>query len=160
MKIRSLFYYLTAAIIFTGTAHAEYAVTTLDIKDARVLIAKGINSATSNKIGVCFAVVDPSGNLIAFERMDRAPYSCIDAAIAKARTAAMFRVKTSLNMQLVNGGEPAIATSPNMVPLGGGVPIINNDVVVGAVGVSGATNQMEVKVAEAMAAEYAPLPER
>lgn len=159
MKIRSLFCCLLAVAALSGKAHAEYAINTLDLNDAHGLIEKGMKAAETNKIAVCFAVVDHSGNLIAFERMDHAPYSCVEAAIAKARTAALYRVKTSLDMQLVNGNEPAIAALPNMMPIGGGVPVVNNSIVVGAVGVSGASNQMEIKVAEAMVAGYAPVPE-
>jgi len=92
--------------------------------------------------------------------MDRAPFSCVDAAIAKARSAALYRVKTSVNMQRVNGDEQAIANLPHMMPLGGGVPVVNNDIVVGAVGVSGATNAMEVKIAEAMVAGYGVMPQK
>lgn len=147
-----------AATLFSTAAMAEYATSTLALEDARGLIAKGQTAAEGLKINVCMAVVDPSGTLIAFDRMDHAPYGCVEAAIAKARAAALFRVKTSVNMQRVNGDEPAIATLPQMVPLGGGVPVMNNDAVVGAVGVSGATNPMEVKIAETMAGGYGVQP--
>lgn len=146
------------ASIFSSAAIAEYTTSMLSLDDARSLIAKGHTSADTLKVNVCMAVVDPSGSLITFDRMDRAPYGCVDAAIAKAKSAALFRVKTSVNMQRVNGDEPAIANTPHMVPLGGGVPVTNNDVVVGAVGVSGATNAMEVKIAEAMVAGYGVVP--
>ncbi|WP_297326297.1 heme-binding protein [uncultured Bartonella sp.] len=144
----------------SSAAIAEYTTSILSLDDARSLIAKGRTSADTLKVNVCMAVVDPSGSLITFDRMDRAPYGCVDAAIAKAKSAALFRVKTSVNMQRVNGDEPAIASTPHMVPLGGGVPVSNNDIVVGAVGVSGATNAMEVKIAEAMVAGYGVIPEK
>lgn len=143
------------SVISTPTvALAEYTVSTLDLSDARALITKGETTATTLKVNVCLAVVDPSGILISFDRMDKAPIGCIDAAIAKARAAALYRLKTSVNMQRVNNDNPALATSPQIAPLGGGVPVSHGDQMVGAVGVSGATNEIEVKIAEKMAAGY------
>lgn len=156
--LKKLFCLALVVPVLSSVAIAEYTTSMLSLDDARALITKGHASADSLKVNVCMAVVDPSGSLIAFDRMDRAPYGCVDAAIAKAKSAALFRVKTSVNMQRVNGDEPAIASIPHMVPVGGGVPVTNNDIVVGAVGVSGATNAMEVKIAEAMVAGYGVIP--
>lgn len=140
------------------SAKAEYTYTTLSLTDAAGLIEKGKSVAKDLKVNACIAIVDPSGILIAFERMDHAPLGCVEAAIAKARAAALFRIKTSLNQQRVNGDEPAVATLPQMLPLGGGVPVVNNEVVVGAVGVSGAINPVEIRIAEAMVAGYSAIP--
>ncbi len=158
--IKKVMVMVAAASMFATSAMAEYAVSVLALNDARTLINKGQTSAENLKVNVCMAVVDATGTLIAFDRMDRAPFSCVDAAIAKARSAALYRVKTSVNMQRVNGDEQAIANLPHMMPLGGGVPVVNNDIVVGAVGVSGATNAMEVKIAEAMVAGYGVMPQK
>lgn len=158
--MRKVIVVAAVASLCATTAFAEYTIKVLALSDARGLISKGHTTAETLKVNVCMAVVDPSGTLVAFDRMDRAPYGCVDAAIAKAKSAALFRVKTAVNMQRVNGDEPAIANLPHMMPLGGGVPIINNDAVVGAVGVSGATNAMEVKIAEAMVAAYGATPEK
>lgn len=158
--LKKILFLSVIASLWSATAIAEYTISTLSLDDARGLIAKGFTTAETLKVNVCMAVVDPSGSLITFDRMDRAPFGCVDAAIAKAKSAALFRVKTSVNMQRVNGDEPAIAKLPHMLPLGGGVPVTNNDIVVGAVGVSGATNAMEVKIAEAMVAGYGVIPEK
>ena len=135
-------------------ALAEYSISTLDINDAKGMIDTGANAAVEAKANVCIAVVDPSGMLIAFQRMDKAPFSCIDVAIAKAKAAALYRIKTSVNMDRVNGSEPAIAALPNLTPIGGGVPVLNNDTVVGAVGVSGSIRNVEIQIAENIANSY------
>ncbi|EJF90635.1 GlcG/HbpS family heme-binding protein [Bartonella tamiae] len=157
--IKKLLILSAILMIFSHNAFAEYAVQTLALEDARNLIDTGQKNAKVQKVNICIAVVDPSGNLIAFERMDHARYGCIETAVAKARAAALYRIKTSVNMQRVNGNEAAVGYLPHMMPLGGGVPIISKNVMVGAVGVSGATNPAEVKLAEQMASSYVATPD-
>ncbi|UXN04561.1 GlcG/HbpS family heme-binding protein [Bartonella sp. HY406] len=145
---------LSCLIALPLPAIAEYSISNLDINDAKNMINTGASAAAEAKANICIAVVDTSGMLIAFQRMDKAPLSCIDAAIAKAKSAALYRIKTSVNMDRVNSAEPAIATLPNLVPVGGGVPVLNNDIVVGAVGVSGAIRNVEIQIAEKIANTY------
>lgn len=145
---------ISCLIASPAVAFAEYSIASLDVNDAKNLIDIGTNSAAEAKTNVCIAVVDPAGLLIAFQRMDKAPLSCIDNAIAKAKAAALYRIKTSINMDRANSNEPSITALPNLIPAGGGVPIVNNDVVVGAVGVSGAIGNIEIKIAEKMSNLY------
>jgi len=135
-------------------SHASSSQTILTQADSDQVIAAGESAARILKAPVCIAVVDQSGLLLAFKRMDDAPPGCIEASIAKARAAALYRTATLALMQRVNGQEPAMATLPGMVPLGGGTPIHDTGKVVGAVGVSGSINPNEVKISEEAAAGY------
>lgn len=134
--------------------HASSSQTILTQADSAQVMAAGESAARSLNAPVCIAVVDQSGLLLAFKRMDDAPPGCIEASIAKARAAALYRTATLALMQRVNGQEPAMATLPGMVPLGGGTPIHDTGKVIGAVGVSGSINPNEVKIAEQAAAGY------
>lgn len=116
---------------------------------AAAALASAEKTADELNAKVCIAVVDAGGMLKAFKRMDGAAPGCVDSAIAKARAAAIYRIPTLAFMNRVNHGEPAIATLPGMVPLGGGVPAKANDIWVGAVGAAGSANPNEVKIATA-----------
>ena len=88
------------------------------------------------------AVVDEAGSLVAFARMDGAPRFSADFAAAKARTSAAFSVPTS-NLEELYKDRPAFAHSfvaqGNYFLGRGGIPIFRESVLVGAIGVSGAT---------------------
>jgi glc operon protein GlcG len=94
-------------------------------------------------------VVDPAGELIAFLRMDGAPYSSVDIARGKARTAARFRRPTRGLDSALTAGRFAILAFEGVTPVEGGVPIVLNGETVGAVGVSGATSAQDAQVAQA-----------
>lgn len=155
-----LFYALCASItlavsFFPAISHAASQLATLDLADAEALIEKGKALALESKVPICIAVVDTNGSLIAFERMDNAPISCIDGAIAKAHAAAIYRLKTSIVMRQVNSDGTAVADLPGMLAVGGGAPVQDDQKsVLGAVGVSGAINQIETKIAESVASTY------
>lgn len=105
---------------------------------------------------VSIAVVDPAGELLAFVRLDGAPYSSIDVARAKARTAARFRRPTRLLDSALTAGRTAILALDGATPIEGGVPIVVDGQVVGAVGVSGVTSAQDAQVAQAGAAAVRP----
>lgn len=98
-----------------------------------------------------FAVVDPAGNLVYFEKMDSAPTSSADIAIGKAWTAATFKRPSKLYFDLMEAGHSYFATlHPRLTASAGGVPIIIDGKVAGAIGVSGgATGLMDMGAAQA-----------
>ncbi|WP_414057457.1 GlcG/HbpS family heme-binding protein [Pantoea dispersa] len=136
------------AALWTVTASATQTQTILDADDAQRMIARAEKQAQSLKAQVCIAVLDRAGQLLAFKRMDNAPPGCIDSSIKKGSAAALYRTSTDKYMARANGAEPAIATLPNIVPLGGGATVTINGEVVGAVGVSGAANPAEIAIAD------------
>jgi glc operon protein GlcG len=121
---------------------------TLSIVAANKIIAGALEEAKNNNWLVNIAIVDESGNLLSFQRMDGALIGSVDVAIGKARTASIFRRPTKV-LEEAAKTRPAIVTLPNSVLLQGGVPIVVYGQTVGAVGVSGVTSQQDEQIAEA-----------
>lgn len=120
---------------------------------------KAIDAATAKAVEIGqpmnIAIVDDGGHLVAFVRMDGAIKASIDISIRKARTSILMNVPTSALMPLVQPGAELYGleqTAGGMVIFGGGIPLTNGDVVIGAIGVSAGTVDQDVAVAEAGAA--------
>ena len=92
---------------------------------------------------VAVAVVDPGGVLVYFERMDGTQTASVDIAIGKARTAAGFKRSTRLFEDGIVAGRLQNLGLPGALPIDGGVPLIEDGRIVGAVGVSGATPEQD-----------------
>jgi glc operon protein GlcG len=115
---------------------------------ARILAAARAEAQQHNW-AVSIAVVDDGGHPLALERLDGcAP---IGAYIAgeKARSAAIGRRETKGYEDMVNGGRSAFLSAPLLTSLEGGVPLIVDGQVIGAVGVSGVKAEQDAQVAKA-----------
>jgi glc operon protein GlcG len=111
------------------------AVTTDQAKKA---VAAAIAAAKKTPYFYAFAVVDPTGSLVYFEKMENAPYASTNIAMAKARTAASFKLPTKVWFDRMETGHPYVATlEPGLVAAAGGIPLMVDGKVVGAIGVSG-----------------------
>jgi len=88
-------------------------------------------------------VVDPHGALVYYERMEDTQYASNDIAIGKARAAATYRRPTRAFADVINKGGPATATLPGVFASPGGVPLMVDGKVIGAVGVSGVTGDQD-----------------
>jgi len=144
--------FVVALALVTGvaTAHAQTAdrkVITLD--GAKAILAAAEAEALKNKWTVAIAVVDESGNLIAFHKVDDTQIGSIDIAIGKARTAARMKRPTKALEDAVAGGRTVMLAIEGLTPLEGGVPVMLGGRVIGAVGVSGVTSQQDAQVAQA-----------
>jgi glc operon protein GlcG len=111
----------------------------ISLEQAKAAIAAATAESKKNGWNHVFAVVDGGGNLIAFEKADLAGNASVNIAEAKAKSSATFRVPTKVYQDRLAGGETFILGLPGMVPAAGGVPIIVNGKIIGAIGVSGAT---------------------
>jgi uncharacterized protein GlcG (DUF336 family) len=98
---------------------------------------------------VAVAVVDPHGSLVYFERMENTQYASMDIAIGKAKSAATYRRPTRAFADAINKGGPATATLPAVFASPGGVPLMVEGKVIGAVGVSGVTGDQDEQCAKA-----------
>ncbi|MCX8995544.1 heme-binding protein [Rhizobiaceae bacterium BDR2-2] len=130
--------------------HAELTLTA-----AQALIAHGQGIASARGMALSLAVVDRSGHLLAFARMDGAALVTIDVAIGKARTAAFLKAPSKLFEDMINGGTPSMATTPGLLPLQGGMPVLVDGAVAGAVGVSGSSGDGDQAVAAELAGALA-----
>lgn len=124
-------------------------VTALTFEGARRIAAAAAEEAQRNNWGVSIAVVDPAGELLFFARLDGAHQQSVDISRAKARTAARWRRETKSLEDAVAGGRTVLLAVEGMLPLEGGVPIIVEGRVLGAVGVSGVTSQQDAQIARA-----------
>ena len=98
---------------------------------------------------VAIAVVDDGGHPLALERLDGCAPIGAYIATEKARSAAIGRRETKGYEDMVNGGRSAFLSAPLVTSLGGGVPVLVDGQVVGAVGVSGVKAEQDAQVAKA-----------
>jgi glc operon protein GlcG len=113
------------------------ALATLTLAQAEAIAAAVVAAAGEKDFRLAAAIVDTGGWSHLQVRMDGAFPAAIDAALAKARTAALFRRPSSEFSRRVKDGMP-LAHLPHVVPLGGGVLLERDGVLFGALGVSGA----------------------
>src|SRR5262245_52792511 len=116
---------------------------------AKKIAASVIAECQKNSWNVAVAVVDTHGFLVYFERMDNTQTASMDIAVGKARAAATYRRPTRVFMDVINKGGPATATLPGVFASPGGVPIMVDGKVTGAVGVSGVTGDQDEQCAKA-----------
>ena len=116
---------------------------TLTMEAAEKIIAEASKYAKENKSpGGSIAVVDAGGNLIAFHRLDSTFPASAEVAIAKAKTAATFKVPSKKLEDSINGGRQALITV-GITFLQGGIPITYKGEVIGGIGVSGASSAQQ-----------------
>lgn len=120
---------------------------------ASAAVLAAVREAESLGVRVNVAVVDRGGHLAAFLRMPGAPYHCIDIARDKAYTAVSFGFPTSAWAEVLPGFSAQVraglAGRPRMAMFGGGLPIEAGGRVVGAIGVSGASEEQDEAIARA-----------
>lgn len=125
----------------------------LDLDDANMIVAAARAKAEEIGVPVCIAVTDESGNLIAFGRMDDTKPTSVELAIDKGYSAAGVKKGTHVLGEVSLPGEPAYGLSSTlggrMVVLTGGIPVLLDGEVVGAVGVSAGSPAQDLAIAEA-----------
>lgn len=121
----------------------------VSLEAAKKMAAAAEAEATKRNWTVAIAVVDISGGLILFHRIDDVQTGSLDVAVAKARTAARFKRPTRALADLVSKGNVGIVALPGVMPVAGGLPITADGKVVGAVGVSGMSSDQDEIIAQA-----------
>jgi uncharacterized protein GlcG (DUF336 family) len=126
---------------------------TLTLEDARRVIGAGEHKAMELKVPYNIAVVDAGGGLVAHVRMDGAWLGSVDVAIDKAWTSRAFDIATDELAQLTQSGRAGFGLNTTnhsrVVIFGGGLPIVFDGEVIGAVGASGGSVEQDVLVARA-----------
>jgi uncharacterized protein GlcG (DUF336 family)/mannose-6-phosphate isomerase-like protein (cupin superfamily) len=114
---------------------------TLTLEGAeKVIVAAKAQARKLNAPGGVIAVVDDGGNLMALERLDGTFSAGANISIGKARTAAQFKKPTKFFEDVIKNGRTSMVALNDFTPLQGGVPIMVEGQLVGAVGVSGAAS--------------------
>lgn len=125
----------------------------LTLEGAKQVTAAAAAEARAHNEGGAIAVVDDGGNLLYLERLDGTFPAGAMVSVGKARTAALFKKPTSAFEDIIKNGRTAMVALPDFTPLQGGIPLEMDGRVVGAIGVSGASNQQrDEAVAKAGAA--------
>lgn len=147
----SLLIPLLASRAGADSSTVERAVLTID--GARKVAAAAAMEAKAHQEGGAIAVVDEGGNLIYLERLEGTFPAGANVSIGKARTAALFQKPTAAFEEIIKGGRTPMIALADFTPLQGGVPIVVDGKVIGAIGVSGAASQLrDEAVAKAGAA--------
>jgi glc operon protein GlcG len=144
---------LAAGTIFT-TAFAQQASTPygmpITLDDAKRAMAAAELEATKNSLQVAITILDSGGNLVMFHKGDNAQLAAIGASEGKARTALTFkRPSKALDDAIAAGGAGLrLLAVKDITPLEGGLPIVVDGKIVGAIGVSGALSSQDSQVAK------------
>ncbi len=123
----------------------------ISLENAKKAAAPALAEAAKNNWYIAVAIVDPSGNLVYYEKMDNTQIGSANVSVAKARTAAQFKRPTkAFQDALASGGENLRTLGlPGVVPAEGGIPLLIEGKIVGAIGVSGMTSAQDAQCAKA-----------
>jgi glc operon protein GlcG len=123
----------------------------INLENAKKAVALALAEARNNNWTMAAAIVDGGGNLVYFEKMDNTQIGSVNIAIEKARSSALFKRPTKAFEDALasGGGGLAVLGVPGVFPLEGGLPLLINGDVVGAIGISGETSQQDGRCAKA-----------
>jgi uncharacterized protein GlcG (DUF336 family) len=142
---------LVAALSLAAQAQVPQYGPSINLEQAKKVLAAAQAEAKKNNWPVAIAVVDPHGFLVAYEKMDNTQTASVQVAIDKATSAAMYRRSTKVFQDLVAGGGAGtrVMNLRGASLLEGGLPIVVDGKIIGAVGVSGVASDQDGVVAKA-----------
>ncbi len=126
----------------------------LTLTGAKAMVAAAEAEGIKNGWNVAIAIVDASGGLVVFHRLENTQPASDMIAIGKARTAARFKRPSKLLEESVTSGRLALLAVDDALPMQGGLPIVVDEHVIGAIGVSGVTAAQDEQVAHAGLAAF------
>jgi len=121
----------------------------IGIENARRVMAAAEAEATKNNWAVVIAIIDSGGHIVMMHRFDNTQLSSIDISQGKAKTALMFKRPTKVLDDAIQagGGGLRFLALKDIVPLEGGIPIVIDGKIVGAIGVSGVLSSQDAQIA-------------
>jgi glc operon protein GlcG len=148
-----------AAMAFAGPAVAQqpaapapvptYGQPGVNLEQATKAVEAAIAEAKKNGWLMAVAVVSNSGFLVHFSKMDQTQFASIQIAMDKAKAAAMFRRPTKVFEDRANGGGPSVLSLHGVVASEGGIPLMRDGKVIGAIGCSGGTSPQDGQACKA-----------
>jgi len=125
----------------------------ISLENAKKATMPALAEAIKNNWSMAVAIVDPAGNLVYYEKMDNTQLGSANVAIDKARSAALFKRPTkAFQDALAAGGEGLrILRLQGATPVEGGIPLVSDGKIVGAIGISGGTSAQDGQCAKASA---------
>jgi glc operon protein GlcG len=148
--IRSFFTAFIFATLFQNASAQTAVIKSLTLDGAEKVMMAATRFAKDNKApGASIAIVDVTGSLVMLHRLDGSFPASAEVAFHKANTAATFKLPTIKLEDAINNGRTALTTVGHVF-LKGGIPIVVDGQVVGAIGVSGAASaDQDQQIAEA-----------
>jgi glc operon protein GlcG len=144
---------IAAVWMWPAMAGAEFpSKRVLTLEAAKSVVAAAEAEAVTRGATVVIAVVDDGGHVVLLERLNDTQVASVEVGIGKARTAAIFRRPSKVFEDQIRDGRVAALALPGATPLQGGVPLVVDGEIVGAIGVSGNTPQEDEEIAKAGAA--------
>ncbi len=143
---------VVTALVLLGAAVAAQAQVVdkkaLTLDAAKKIVAAAEAAARKQSARVVIAIVDDGGNLILLQRLDDTQVASVEVGIGKAKTAAIFRRPSKEFEDQIRTGRIAALALPGATPLQGGVRIMFEGKVIGAIGVSGETPSQDEEIAK------------
>ena len=121
----------------------------ISLDNAKKASAAAIAEAHRNNWSMAVAVVDPAGTLVYYEKMDNTQNGSANVAVDKARSAALFKRPTKAFADRIATGNAGVLAIHGAIPVEGGIPLIIDGHIVGAIGVSGDTSEHDGQCAQA-----------
>lgn len=137
------------AVLVAGAQAQMIEKKAISLEVAKKVAAAAESEAAKNKWNVVIVIVDEGGQILYLQRMDTTQYGSVEVAIRKARTSSAFKRPTKAFEDAIACGRTALLGLDVALPLEGGLPLIYNGQVVGAIGVSGVTSQQDGLIAKA-----------
>lgn len=155
---RTMFSAALAACLSLGpaAAFAESGDAMVGLADAQAIAGRAQRTAAEKGLNMAIVVVNREGRVILSYRMDGSSFINLALAEKKAATAAAIGAPTSILEQVVDGGKPSLLSVPGAAMVGGGVPIMRGERIVGGIGVSGGSAQDDESVAKSGAEAVMP----
>jgi uncharacterized protein GlcG (DUF336 family) len=117
--------------------------TPISLERAQAAVAAAVNESKKRGWKMNVALVDSGGNLVAFARMDGAQIASVAISEHKARTAATFRRETKVFEAGIQGGNNYLITLDGVIGSRGGIPLVQEGKLIGAIGCSGGTGSQD-----------------
>src|SRR5271166_501107 len=153
-SLRAVLY--SAFLVIAPAVRAELPVKkVITLNVAKKIASAAEAEAKRRHLTAVIVIVDDGGHPLLLHRLDDTQVASVDVAIGKARTAAIFRRPSKDFEDQIRQGRVAALALPGATPLQGGVPIVLDGKVIGAIGVSGESPQEDEDVAKAGAAAAA-----
>jgi uncharacterized protein GlcG (DUF336 family) len=150
LKVVALILGMALSIAFANSASAQF----VEKKNVSLALAKKMAAASEaeaakNNWTMVFVIVDDGGNLVYLGRMDGTQIGSIEVAQGKARTALNFKRPTKALQDTIDMGQPHVITLDHITAVQGGLPILLDGKVIGAIGASGGTSAQDEQCAQA-----------
>lgn len=152
--MRMMFLLMALGLVASAQLATKRSMT---LAAAKQIAAAAEAEAVKNHWNVVIAILDDGANLVYLQKMDETQVGSLEVAQEKARSAVKFKRPTKVFEDAVVGGRNAILKLPGALPVEGGLPLMLDGKIIGAIGVSGVTSQQDGQIAAAGAAEFAKL---